>query len=176
MKQLRFCLLLALLFFVHGFSGPFPGCFLMGSRVPIPGCFTFFTAIWRVFHQPNPMISMPTSPSELLLLFTPWNQLNFDVTGFKNTQASRDNRSCHFHAQLESSITLLSTDSVALALSRASPCRLNDAFNVMSFLHGINAKTRSSVPSAPPNRHHSTGVPNIAGCQSLWTCSHGCRV
>ena len=48
------------------------------------------------FIQPNPMISMPTSPSESLLLFTPWNQLNFDVTGFKNTLASRDNRSCHF--------------------------------------------------------------------------------
>ena len=31
-------LLLALLFFVHGFSGPFPGCF------------SFFTAIWLVFH------------------------------------------------------------------------------------------------------------------------------
>ena len=130
------CLLLAMLFFVHGFSGPFPGCLLMDSRVPIPGCFTFFTAIWRVFHQPDPMISMPTFCSESLLLFTPWNQLNFDVTGFNNTQASRDNRSCHFHAQLESSITLLSTDSVALALSRASSCRLNDAFNVMSFLRG----------------------------------------
>ena len=76
-----------------------PGCLLMGSRVPIPGCFTFFTAIWRVFHQPNPMNSMPTSPSESLLLFNPWNQLNFNVTGFKNTQASRDNsdnRSRHF--------------------------------------------------------------------------------
>ena len=58
------------------------------------------------FTQPNPMISVPTSPSESLLLFTPWNQLNFDVTGFKNTEASRDNRSCHFHPQLESSITL----------------------------------------------------------------------
>ena len=80
--------------------------------------------------------TMPTSPLESLLLFTPWNQLNFDVTGFNNTQASRDNGSCHFHAQLESSITLLSTDSVAPALSRASSCRLNDAFNVMSFLRG----------------------------------------
>ena len=66
-------------------------CFI-DSRVPIPGCFTFFTAIWRVFHSPNSMISMPTSPSESLLLFSPWNQLNFDVTGFKNSQASRDNR------------------------------------------------------------------------------------
>ena len=47
---------------------------------------------------------MPTSPSESLLLFTPWNQLNFDVTGFNNTQDSRDNRSCHYHAQLECSI------------------------------------------------------------------------
>ena len=87
-------------------SLPFPGCLSMGFRVPIPGCFAFFTAVWRVLHQPNPMISMPTSPSESLLLFTPWNQLNFGVTGFNTTRASRDNRSCHFHAQKESFITL----------------------------------------------------------------------
>ena len=66
----------------------------------------------------------------------PWNQLNFYVTELKNTQASRDNRSCIFHAQLECSILCRYIDSAAPALSRASPCRLNDAFNVMSFLHG----------------------------------------
>ena len=76
------------------------------------------------------MISMPTSPSKSLLLFTPWNQLNFYVTGFKNTQASRDNRSCHFHAQL-----CRCTDSAAPALSRASSRRLNDAFNISSLAH-----------------------------------------
>ena len=56
-------LLLALLFFVHGFSGPDPWLFcsrvlgsrsmavlFTGSRVPVPGCFSFFTAIWHVFH------------------------------------------------------------------------------------------------------------------------------
>ena len=126
------------------------------------------------FIQPNPMISMPTSPSESLLLFTPWNQLSFDVTGFKNTQASRDNRSCHFHAQLcrctESAAPALSRASLRLMSSRdppsrASSHRLNDAFNVMSFLRALvssctrqssvfNAKTRSSVPSAPLNRHY----------------------
>ena len=123
-------------------------CLFTHSRVPIPGCFSFFTAIGHVFNQPDPMISMPTSPSESLLLFTPWNQLNFDVTGFNNTQASRDNRSCHFHAQLESSITLLSTDSVALALSRALSCRLNDAFNITSFLHGSNWSCTTSCETA----------------------------
>ena len=39
LQKLR--LLLALLFFVHGFWGPFPGCF------------TFFTALWHVFNQPT---------------------------------------------------------------------------------------------------------------------------
>ena len=105
-------------------------CF-MGSRVPTPGSFTFFTPFGACIIQPNPMISMPTSPSESLLLFNPWNQLNFYVTGFKNTQASRDNRSCHFHAQL-----CRGTEFAAPALSRASSRRLNDAFNVMSFLRG----------------------------------------
>ena len=93
-----------------------PGCFIkwvLGSQSL--AVLLFFTAIWCVFHQPNPMISMPTSPSESLLLFNPWNQLSFDVTGFKNTQASRDNRSCHFHAQL-----CRCTESAAPALSRAS--------------------------------------------------------
>ena len=96
---------------------------------------------------------MPSSPSESLLLFTPWNQLNFYVTGFKNTQASRDNRSCHFHAQL-----CRCTESATPALSRASSRRLNDAFNISSLAHDnrlvFNAKTRSSVPSAPQNRHY----------------------
>ena len=46
-------LLLALLFFVHGFSGPFPGCFVHGFSGPFPGCFSFFTAIWLVFHPPT---------------------------------------------------------------------------------------------------------------------------
>ena len=87
------------------------------------------------FIQRNPMISMPTSPSESLLLFTPWNQVNLDVTGFKNTQAYRDNRSCHFHAQLECSILCRCTESAAPALSRASPRRLNDAFNISSLAH-----------------------------------------
>ena len=91
------------------------------------------------------MISMPTSPSESLLLFNPWNQLNFYVTGFKNTRAPRDNRSCHFHAQLcrctESAAPALSRPSPRLMSSRDPPSRafsrrLNDACNVMSFLHG----------------------------------------
>ena len=75
------CLLLAMLLF-HGFLGPNPWLFyfLHGHLV-------------RVSFNQKSMISMPTSPSESLLLFNPWNQLNFDVTGFKNTQASRDNRS-----------------------------------------------------------------------------------
>ena len=77
------------------------------------------------------MISMPTPPSESLLLFNPWNQLNFYVTGFKNTQASRDNRNCHFHAQL-----CRCTEFAAPALSQASSRRLNDAFNFLSFLRG----------------------------------------
>ena len=88
--------------------------------------------MWRVFHQPIPMISMPTSP---LLLFTPWSQLNFDVTGFNNTQTSRYNKSCHFHAQLECSILCRCTESAAPALSRASSRRLNDAFNISSLAH-----------------------------------------
>ena len=136
------CLLLAMLLF-HGFLGPnpwlfvsmgswvpTPGCLLMGSRVPTP--LLFSRPFGTCFIQPNPMISMPTSPLESLLLFTPWNQLNFDVTGFNNTHASRDNRSCHFHVQL----LCRCIESAAPALSRASPCRLNDAFNVISFLHG----------------------------------------
>ena len=40
-------LLLALLFFVLGFSGPFPGCFVHGFSGPFPGCFSFFTDIWK---------------------------------------------------------------------------------------------------------------------------------
>ena len=94
------CLLLAMLLF-HGFLGPNPGCFINGFSGPNPWLFYFSSRPFcACFIQPNPMISMPTSPSESLLLFNPWNQLSFDVTGFKNTQASHDNRSCHFHAQL----------------------------------------------------------------------------
>ena len=134
------CLLLAMLLFSFGSQ---PLTVLLSSR-PFGTCFI----------QPNPMIS--TSPLESLLLFTPWNQLNFDVTGFNNTQASRDNRSCHFHAQL-----CRCTVFAAPALSRASSRRLNDAFNVMSSavvssctrqLSVFNAN--SSVPSAPLNRQY----------------------
>ena len=125
------CLLLAVLLF-HGFLGPNPGCFINGFSGPNPWLFYFSSRPFGAcFIQPNPMISMPTSPSESLLLFNPWNQLNFDVTAFKNTQASRDKRSRHFHAQL-----CQCTESAAPALSRASSRRLNDAFNVMSFLRG----------------------------------------
>ena len=56
-------------------SQPLAVCYwVLGSQHL--GCFTFFTAIWRVFHSTKPMIPMPTSPSESLLLFNPWNQLN----------------------------------------------------------------------------------------------------
>ena len=99
------CLLLAMLLF-HGFLGPNPWLFVNGSRVPTLAVLLSSRPFGTCFIQPNPMISMPTSPLESLLLFTSWNQLNFDVTGFNNTQASRDNRSCHFHVQLESSNTL----------------------------------------------------------------------
>ena len=115
------------------------------------------------------MISMPTSPLESLLLFTPWNQLNFDVTGFNNTQASRDNRSCHFHVQLESSnnsadvlslLHLLSRELhhvVSTTRSTSSPSFTEVTSLVSSCtrqLSVFNAKTRSSVPSAPLNRHY----------------------
>ena len=74
-----------------------------------------------------------------------------------------------FHAQLESSITLLSIDSVALALSRelhhvvsttrstSCPSSAEVTSLVSSCrrqLSVFNAKTRSSVPSAPLNRHY----------------------
>ena len=121
------------------------GCFVNSLRLPAVGYalvswvlgsqpLVFFLSsrpFGACFIQPNPMISMPTSPSESLLLFNPWNLLNFHVTGFKNTQASRDNRSSHFHAQL-----CRCTEFAAPALSRASSRRLNDALNVMSFLRG----------------------------------------
>ena len=68
----------------------------MGPGVPIPGCFSLFTRIWHVFHPPHPMISMPTSPPESQWPIHPWNQLTSDVTGFRNAQASRENRNHHF--------------------------------------------------------------------------------
>ena len=133
-----------------------PCCFIMGSRVSIPGCITFFTAIWRVFHSTksndfNANFSFGITAAVLSME----TSSVFDVTGFKNTQASRDNRSCHFHAQL-----CRCTEFAAPALSRASSRRLNDTFNVMSFIRGsdfshlflhtqssvLNAKTRSSEP------------------------------
>ena len=92
-------LLLAMLF-LHGSLGPNPGCYFMGPGVPIPACFSFFTSIWHVFHPPHPVISVPTSPSESRLSIHPWNQLNSDVTSFKNTQAFRENRNHHSHHHL----------------------------------------------------------------------------
>ena len=62
---------LAVLF--HGFSGPFPGCF------------TFFTAIWRVFHSTKSNDFHANFSFGIIAAGHPWNQLNFDVTGFKNT-------------------------------------------------------------------------------------------
>ena len=109
---------------VHGFSGPNPWLFY------------FLHGHWARVSSTKSNDFNANFSFGISAAVHPWNQLNFYVTGFKNTQACRDIRSCHFHAQLESSITLLSTDSVALALSRASSCRLNDAVNVMSFLHG----------------------------------------
>ena len=137
----------------------------MGSRVPIPGCFTFFTAIWRVFHQPNPMISMPTSPSESLLLFTPWNQLNFAVTGFNNTQASRDNRSCIFHAQLESSI--YSVDALILLhlLSR-------ELHHVVSTTRSTSCPSSTEVTSLVSSSTQQTSVSVLMSCHVFQVTSH----
>ena len=84
-------LLLAMLFY-HGSLGPNPGCFLYGPLGPNPCLFFLLHVHWHMFHPPHPRTSMPTSPSESPLLFNPWNQLNSDVTGFGNTQASRGNR------------------------------------------------------------------------------------
>ena len=80
--------------------------FLHGSLGPNPGCLSFFTSIWHVFHPPRPMISMPTSRSESQLSIRPWNQLSYDVTDFKNTQASRENRNNHLPRTTGMSTTL----------------------------------------------------------------------
>ena len=94
------CLLLAMLLF-HGFLGPNSWLFVNGFSGPNPWLFYFLHNPWlRVFHSTKPNDFNANFSFESLLLFTPWNQLNFYVTGFKNTQAFRDNRSCHFHAQL----------------------------------------------------------------------------
>ena len=60
-----------------GVLGSLPWLFVNGFSGPNPWLFYFL-------HGHLARVSS-TSPSELLLLFTPWNQLNFDVTGFGNT-------------------------------------------------------------------------------------------
>ena len=95
--------LLLPMLFLHGSLGPNTGCFFMGPGLPIPGCFPFFTSIWHMFHPPHPMISMSTSPSESRLPIHPWNQLSSDVTGFRNTQASRENRNHHLQEHIPAS-------------------------------------------------------------------------
>ena len=131
---------------------PTPGCLLMGSRVPTPGCFTFFTAIWRAFHSTKSNDSNANFSFGIIAAVQSMEPAQFFyVTSFNNTQASRDKRSCHFHAQL-----CRCTDSAAPALSRASSRRLNDAFNISSLAHDNRlclTPRHSSVPSAPPNRH-----------------------
>ena len=65
--------------------GSQPWLLLHGS--PSPGCFSFFTSIRHVFHPPDPMISMPTSPSESRL----------------SALASRENRNHHLQEHIPSS-------------------------------------------------------------------------
>ena len=103
----------------------------MGSRVPTPGCFTFFTAIWRAFHSTKSNDSNANFSFGIIAAVESMEPAQFFyVTSFNNTQASRDKRSCHFHAQI-----CRCTDSAAPALSRASSRRLNDAFNISSLAH-----------------------------------------
>ena len=172
-----------MLLFVHGFSGPFPGCLFMGSRVPIPGCFTFFTAIWLVFHQLNPMISMPTSPSESLLLFNPQNQLNFDVTGFNNTQASHDNRSCRFPRTtgiVHNSVDVLnlwhlhSTDDISSSISRqldhvVSTTRSTSYPSSTEVTSFVSSCTRQTFVSVPMSSHVFQVTSHIVGLIALCT-------
>ena len=140
--------------FINGFSGPNPWLFYFSSR-PFGACFI----------QPNPMISMPTSPSASLLLFI------HGTSSILTSRASRTHRPLVttviievdiFHAQLECSLL----------------CRCNDRLHLLSrelhhvvFQHLVsctrqssvfNAKTRSSVPSAPLNRHYQ--------CTHFFTC------
>ena len=136
-------------YFINGFSNPNPWLFYFSSR-PFGACFI----------QQNPMISMPTSPSESLLLFNPWTQLRFDVTGFKNTEASRDNRSCHFHAQLSMyrvcctcSLASFITSSQRRFQRHVLPPR---KWSLLAHDNRLclTPKTSSSVPCAPLNRHY----------------------
>ena len=70
-------------------SRPFGTCFIQHSAHSLDVSSS---------HPPHPVISTPTSLSESLLLFNPWNQLNSDVTGFGNTQASQENANHIFHS------------------------------------------------------------------------------
>ena len=92
--------------FFIGSLGPNPGCFVMVSRVPIPGCFYFL-------HGHVARVSSTTSNDfdanfsfRITAIDSSMNQLSSDVTGFKNTQASRDNRSRHFPRTTGMSTTL----------------------------------------------------------------------
>ena len=67
-------------------SRPFDTCFIQHSAHPMDVSSSFL---------PRPMISIPTSPSESLLLFNPWNELNSDAAGIGNTQASQENANHH---------------------------------------------------------------------------------
>ena len=94
---------------------------------------------------------MPISHSESLLLFTPWNQLNFDVTASKThrTLATIEVAIFTLNWNVQYSAEVLNL--LHQRLSRASPRRLNDATRQSSV---FNAKTRSSVPFAQLNRHY----------------------
>ena len=129
----------------------------MGSRVPIPGCITFFTAIWRAFHS--------TESNDFIANFSfgiTAAVLSMEPAQFLMSRASRTHRPpVTIEVAIFTHNSCRCTEFAAPALSRASSRRLNDTFNVMSFIRGsdfssslpctrqssvLNAKTRSSVP------------------------------
>ena len=101
--QQHFVRLLLAMFFSHGCLGPGPwqvSLWVLGYQHP--AVFFFFTAIWRVFHPtfcspPGCVVVSSTTSSDFNINFSlnPWYQLNSDVTGFGNTQASKENASHH---------------------------------------------------------------------------------
>ena len=57
--------------------------------------FFFFTALWHVFHPPHLHDFNANFSFRITAAVQSWNQLNSDVTGFGNTQASRGKRNHH---------------------------------------------------------------------------------
>ena len=101
----------------HGFLGPGPwlvSLWVLGSHSlavllssrPFGTCFIQHSAHSLEVsssHPSYPVISISTSPSESQLSIHPWNPLNSDVTSFKNTQASRENRNHHLQEHIPAS-------------------------------------------------------------------------